>query len=91
MGPINCAPNPNIPIIHYYTCGPKLYRPIWLWAEIDMGRNCYGPKCPVTSLGLEIIVSVILLPFRPFHKLTSFSGFYPRFECYEKMIVKNRS
>ena len=35
------------PIIHY-TCGPKLYRPIWLWAEIDMGRNCYGPKCPVT-------------------------------------------
>ena len=23
--------------------------PIWLWGEIDMGRNCYGPKCPVTS------------------------------------------
>ena len=22
--------------------------PIWLWAEIDMGRNRYGPKCPVT-------------------------------------------
>ena len=36
-------------MIHYYTCGPKLYRPIWLWAEIDMGRNCYGPKCPVTT------------------------------------------
>ena len=34
-----------------YTCGPKLYRPIWLWAEIDMGRNCNGPKCPVTVLG----------------------------------------
>ena len=33
----------------YFTCGPKLYRPIWLWAEIDMGRNCYGPKCPVTA------------------------------------------
>ena len=35
----------NILIIPY---GPKWYRPIWLWAEIDMGRNCYGPKCPVT-------------------------------------------
>ena len=21
-----------------------LYRPIWLWAEIDMGQNCYWPK-----------------------------------------------
>ena len=30
-------------MIHYYTCGPKLYRPIWLWAEIDMGRNVQWP------------------------------------------------
>ena len=42
----------NILIIPY---GPKWYRPIWLWAEIDMGRNCYGPKCPVTD-GVDRIV-----------------------------------
>ena len=57
-----------------YTCGPKLYRPIWLWAEIDTGRNCYGPKCPVTLFAglvrFGIFAPSFADPRQPKHILT---------------------
>ena len=34
-----------------------MYRPILLWAEINMGRNCYGPKCPGTTAPIGAVWS----------------------------------
>ena len=62
----------------YYTCGQKLYRPIWLWAEIDMGRNCYGPKCPVTFcctlLYVHSSIAIILMGKRELIALLNMSS-----------------